>query len=350
MIDFVRAKISDLATHYVGNFGLGEDMTLTEKPYEFKDAIVKEVFFNYLFKGFDNDVFYQFRKKEVSIYDVHQSCENIFKDKNKLFEESINIANHLYRQSVHSKIKGGEVYITYVQDVIVNGELTDAIGIFKSESKETYIKVDLNHQIIDIETDLGISPDSLDKGVVIFNLDSENGYKALMVDNSSKIAEASTYWSSDFLGMEIKKTSYYFTHNTINQCVDFCETILTEENNVKEIYKDTILTNSVKFFDNNVDYVQEEFEGTVLNGVPELIESYRVHKKDYFNTYGVPEISNFTISKTAVKKSKKLTKTKIKLDKNFEILIKSRHDLIEKGYDDEKAMGFYKVYFLNESK
>jgi len=65
MIDFVRAKISDLATHYVGNFGLGEDITLTEKKYEFKDEVVKEVFFNYLFQGFDNDVFYQFRKKEV---------------------------------------------------------------------------------------------------------------------------------------------------------------------------------------------------------------------------------------------------------------------------------------------
>jgi len=32
------------------------------------------------------------------------------------------------------------------------------------------------------------------------------------------------------------------------------------------------------------------------------------------------------------------------------LLIKSRHDLVEKGYDDDKAMGFYKVYFLTESK
>jgi hypothetical protein len=43
-------------------------------------------------------------------------------------------------------------------------------------------------------------------------------------------------------------------------------------------------------------------------------------------------------------------KTNITLDENFEITIINRHDLIEKGYDDDKGMGFYKVFFVNEGQ
>ena len=38
----------------------------------------------------------------------------------------------------------------------------------------------------------------------------------------------------------------------------------------------------------------------------------------------------------------------LKLDKNFHIYIHGDKKLIEKGFDDGKAMSFYKVYFKEE--
>jgi hypothetical protein len=349
MIDFSRAEMSDIATHYVGNFGLGEDMELTEKPYHFKDAVVREIFFNFLLSGFKNDIFYHFRRKsDLLIYDVKDSVDKIFEDREKLFEASVEIAHHLYRQSIHNKIRGGEMYVVYLKDMIVNGELCDAVGIFKSESKETYIKVDFNNHMIDIETDLGMSPNKLDKGVLIFNTDKNNGYTAVMVDNSNKIAEASTYWSKDFLDMQLKDSPYLNTSNYIDQCVSFCEEVLTEENGVEKKNKMMILNNSIKYFDNNDIYNKEGFEAQVLNNQKDLVTSFREHQDKFSETYGTNKADEFTISKTAVKKNSRFMKGSIKLDENFEITIKARHDFLEKGYDDERGMGFYKVYFVNE--
>lgn len=349
MIDFSRAEMSDLTSHYVGNFGLGEDLVLTGKPHHFKDAIVREVFFNFLLSGFKNDIFYHFRRKsDLLIYDVKDSVEKIFKNKNNLFEASVEIAHHLYRQTVNSKIRGGEMYVVYLKDMVMDGELCDAVGIFKSESRETYLKVDIHNGTIDIETDLGVNPSKLDKGVLIFNLDQERGYKAVMVDNSNKISEASTYWSKDFLDMELKESPYLFTSNYISQCIGFCEEVLTEENNVDKKDKMMILNNSVKYFDDNVDFKQDEFNEVVLKNQPELVTSFVEHQNNYNKTYDIKKMDNFTISKTAVKKNAKFLKSGIKLDDNFDITIKGRHDLIESGYDDEKGMGFYKIYFIHE--
>ena len=56
----------------------------------------------------------------------------------------------------------------------------------------------------------------------------------------------------------------------------------------------------------------------------------------------------FKFSENAVKKGKKIFRRVIKLDKNFHVYIHSRHDFVEKGYDEEKGMKYYKLYYLNE--
>ena len=38
----------------------------------------------------------------------------------------------------------------------------------------------------------------------------------------------------------------------------------------------------------------------------------------------------------------------LKLDKNFHIYIHGNKDLIEKGFDDNKSLNYYKVYFREE--
>jgi hypothetical protein len=42
-------------------------------------------------------------------------------------------------------------------------------------------------------------------------------------------------------------------------------------------------------------------------------------------------------------------KSVLKLDKNFHIYVHGNRQLIERGYDDEKGMNYYKVFFNNEA-
>ena len=54
---------------------------------------------------------------------------------------------------------------------------------------------------------------------------------------------------------------------------------------------------------------------------------------------------SFTISTDAAKQAKKVFKSVIKLDKNFHLYIHGGRDRVEKGYDDDRGLNYYKLYF-----
>ena len=62
-----------------------------------------------------------------------------------------------------------------------------------------------------------------------------------------------------------------------------------------------------------------------------------------------PIPDSFDISGAAVKKQARTYKSVLKLDKNFHIYIHGNKDVIEKGFDENKAMNYYKVYFKEEA-
>jgi len=93
---------------------------------------------------------------------VYLYVSKIFKNKDLLYEQSINLAKHLYEQSTHPKIKGGEFYTVYFKDCILGGETLDAIGLFKSENKDTFLKVIRQNGNFNLESQKGINIKKLD--------------------------------------------------------------------------------------------------------------------------------------------------------------------------------------------
>jgi len=91
----------------------------------------------------------------------------------------------------------------------------------------------------------------------------------------------------------------------------------------------------------------DEFAGEVI-GNPEAIESFKNFKSQYEQEFDSPIANSFEISDNAVKKQARVYKSVLKLDKNFHIYIHGDKELIEKGFDDAKAMNYYKVYFKEE--
>ena len=48
MIDFTRSELTHFVIHYVGNKGLGEDLTLSDKTIQIKDDFLKDTVMRYL--------------------------------------------------------------------------------------------------------------------------------------------------------------------------------------------------------------------------------------------------------------------------------------------------------------
>lgn len=346
MFDFKEAVLEKIVVHKVGNKIQDEDIVISEGQLSVDDE-VKELLMTYFLSNFKQPEFYQFtHSSDVNLNELYTFSGYMFDPDKNFYDQSVFIAKHLYEISDHPNIKGGELYITYIKDCIVDDELVDAIGIFKSESKETYLKVYQNDREFTVDQDSGVNIKKLDKGCLIFNTEKDFGYKIAIIDKTNK--DEAKYWKESFLNVEPKSDDFYQTNRYMDLCKTFVKEVFNKENEVEKIDQIELLNRSVEFFKKEEDFQEESFKESVIEN-PEVIDAFDEFKEKYQAENCVDLSSSFSISENAVKKQQKSFKSILKLDKNFHIYIHGRRDLIEKGYDDDKGMSYYKVFYEKEA-
>ncbi|EHQ30721.1 nucleoid-associated protein [Mucilaginibacter paludis] len=350
MVTSFEASLSQLSVHRVGNKLLDEFYVLSDNPVEITDELLNKLLMQYFLSPFEkvNEVYRFIHSSDLNLNDVFHFSESIFKNPANFHEVSQQITKYLFDITNHPKIKSGELYVAYLKNVQLEGELLDAIGIFKSENKETYLKVYPAKGGFNLEYEEdGINIHKLDKGCLIFNSEKEEGYKVLVIDQTNRNNEA-VYWKDDFLKLKIRNDSYNQTSNTLSIYKNFVTQKIDEEFELTKADKIDLLNKSMKYFKEKETFDMDEFAGEVL-GNEQAIESFKTYKQQYEQDYETEIASTFDISDAAVKKQGRVYKTVLKLDRNFHIYIHGDKELIEKGFDDDKAMNYYKVYFKEES-
>ena len=351
MITFFEAALDKISVHHVGNRSQSEMYALSEQPLILKDELISSLLRQYFLSPFEktNEVYHLIHSSgDLALNEIHHFATQIFEDENSFHETSEQIAKYLYEVADHPKIKPGELYIAYFKQLQIEGELLDAVGIFKSENKETYLKVypDKGGFNLDYEEN-AININKLDKGCLIFNTAKEIGYKVVVIDNNSRGPEAAVYWKDSFLQLKIRNDSYNQTSNALGVYKNFVTNKIDEDFEMTKTDKIDLLNRSMKYFKEKETFDMDEFAGEVI-GNEKAIESFKNFKNQYETEFDTPIADTFEIAANAVKKQARVYKSVLKLDKNFHIYIHGDKDLIEKGFDDGKAMNYYKVYFKEE--
>ena len=344
MIEYRRAGIKDLSVHFCGNKGNGEELKISAKGYTFKDDRLKDLLLGYFISPFRSGIYFNLKKKSKGLFEL---IDSVFTDRSKLHQVSAQIATNLFDQSLHPNIKGGELYVAYIEDMVVDGEMCDAIGIFKSENKETFLKVFESGEEFEIESENGINLHKLDKGALVFQTEKDNGYKVSIVDNNSRSPEIATYWQQDFLNLEPRKDSFHQTQVFIDAARGFCEEVLTEENNVPRAQQFMMMNKSLSFLKDRDKFSMKEFSEQVMPQT-EVFNEFNTYRKSYCEKNNLNDIEDFEVSQYAFSKNKKYLRGVIKLDKNFHIYVHGKHDFIERGFDEERGKKYYKLYFDSE--
>jgi len=351
MIESLNAKIDNIVVHQIGCKAEGGQVYLSKAPLAISaDDDMTEVLKLYFFKPFQTDAYFNMTHPDgVENNMLYNHVSTIFDDPQSFYEQSILIAESLYEASNHPKIRGGELYVVHFTDCVVDGNVCDAVGIFKSESKETFLRVYLSaDDNIQLDTEKGISIRRLDKGCIIFNIEREDGYRACAVDNINKGTEAH-FWMDDFLGLTPRQDSFFYTDNYMKMCKGFVNDVFNDENHVPRTEQVDMMNRTVDFFQKNPQFSHSEFAQNVMEE-PDIISAFNDYKQRYEEQQmpaPIPEL--FEISKDAVKGEKKNFKSVIKLDKNFHVYVHGSRYYMEKGYDEEKDLNFYKLYFKMES-
>ena len=339
-----NVSLYNLVLHIVGNKSANDGLCLSKTTLILNDN-VKGLLVDYFLPPFISDEYYQLYHDSGIDYNVVYGAANaIFDNSEDLFEQSVNLAKHLYEQSTHPKIKGGEFYTVYFKDCLLDGDTVDAIGLFKSENKDTFLKVLREGGNFNLESEQGINIKKLDKGCLIFNKDRENGYVVAVVDNTNKGIDAQ-YWIDDFLHVRQRKDEYANTENIMAMAKQFITKELPKEFEVPKADQIDLLNRSLQFFKEKDSFDIEEFSNEVIEQ-PEVIESFKSYKKNYEEEHAMEIDDSFAISPHAFKKQQRSYKRIIRLDKKIQIIIDGNRDHIEQG-EDEKGK-YYKVYYSTE--
>lgn len=308
------------------------------------DEDLSNLLVKYFFKPFKAEERYRFTHESSLEYNsIYQLAKQIFDNPSDLFNHSLDVAKLLEANSQNQNIKNGDIFITYFEDCVIEDEVTDAIGIFKVENKETYIKVMGNADVFDIRSEEGISINKLDKGVIIYNTDPDNGYQAMVVDKTNKSGNAQ-YWQDDFLGVEPFNDEYFQTQNVINNLQEFAQEAFAGQTKTEKI---AFVNESIDYMKANDHFDQQEYQENILQS-PELIEHFENFQEKKIEEDPERNVPNFDISDPAIKNTKRFIKSVIKLDKNFHLYVHGNRKNIERGFDEERKQNFYTLYFENE--
>lgn len=353
MINLFNTHIETLSIHRVGNKSRNEAIFLSAEPYNLNDEIaplLKEYFFK------------PFREKEESYYqfahDVDLEFNEMYNFANEIFnspsadnvqEVAKKITRHLYEQSNHPHIKNGEVYVTYLTNLSIDNNVVDAIGIFKSELKTDFLQLQEKDSNLEMLLLQGINLNKLDKGCIIFNYKKEEGYKILTIDSNKYDAR---YWLEHFLNVDIFQDEAFMTKKYLKFCQDFAkDVVLPAEDKKEEVM---FMNRSVNYFAKNDEFEETNFLNEVIDN-PDLAAEFKNYKVDKGEKYSIEDTTSFPIANNAVSDARKKLKNVINLDTNIQIKLDfinpdSADKFVEKGWDEEKQMYYYLVYFNKEQK
>jgi len=346
MIHSEETSIKSIALHRVGNKSADEPMSLSTQSLELSEEL-SDLLLHFFISPFKEPEFYQFHHdSNLKLNEVYGYISDIFNQNDVLFDASVKLAKHLYNKSIHPNIKSGEFYTVYFKDCILDGEVLDAVGLFKSESKETFLKVYPKGEDFEIQSETGINLNKLDKACLVFNAEKEDGYEVVALDNLNKTSDA-RYWFDDFLSVRQREDKFFHTERTMALCKNFVTQHLPKEFEVDKADQADLLNKSMEYFKENTNCDMSIFADEVMQQ-PEVIESFKHYRQDFQLQNDLELADTFEISRQAVKKKARFFKSVIKLDKNFHIYIHGKREYVKKGFDRENGLNYYQLYYEKE--
>jgi len=351
MINLFNTHIESLSIHRVGNKNRNESVFISDLPYNLNDEIVP-LLKEYFFKSFreKEENYYQFAHEvDLEYNEMFTFASEIFTNPTDIHQVSKKITNHLFEQSNHPHIKNGEIYVAYLSNLSIDNNVVDAIGVFKSEIMSDFMQFEEKGKSLEMVLQQGINLNKLDKGCLIFNHKKEEGYKILTVDSNRYDTR---YWLEHFLSVDAFQDENFITKKYLKFCQGFAKDVVFPAEDKKE--EVMFMNRSVNYFAKNDQFEESNFLNEVLDN-PDLIPEFKNYKVDKGEKYSIEDVTSFAIANAAVSDARRSIKNVINLDTNIQIKLdfinpESAEKFVEKGWDEEKQMYYYLVYFNKEQK
>jgi hypothetical protein len=193
-MDISQAKIQYFVTHFVGNKLREEGLLLSSNPSKTEGAVASIILKRYLGGLKSTDIYNFFHESDIKLNEIRVFAADAFENEQGFMAASIKIAKHLYSKSTHPSVPGGDLFIALFTNILLNNVTTNALGIFKAESKEDFLSIYKENDSFNLRGNVGIDPRDLQKAAII--LGGENTIFAFERNSPT------SYWLQEFLKVE----------------------------------------------------------------------------------------------------------------------------------------------------
>ncbi len=233
MIDTSQAIITSISVHGIGNRSNEGTLKLSDQSLHVESDLLHSLLLSYFTASFRLPEYYCFAIDPLKEPNpVHDTVRSIFNDQSSLHANSIVLAEQLYQITQHPNIKSGELYTVYFTGLGIKDKTYNALGIFKSETKEKYLRLSERKKSFQVSAEEGININKLDKGCIILDDNADEGYRILVVDTSNR--SDAHFWKDDFLGLTPLLDAFHQTHNFMNLTRQYVGDQLDEEFSVSK--------------------------------------------------------------------------------------------------------------------
>ena len=342
MIQIEEAIISKLIYHRINLEG--DNSSLSDTLYDFQDDEEEDVLKKIFLKPFVSNVTtFEFKHDiDIELNPLYKLAQSILED-DDFIANSKYICQHLKSVSKHPNIKDGDLFIMKFDNIQLNENVYEGLGIYKIENKESFIETSAyNKSEAGLSFKKGIGTKRLDKACLI--LFTEKPFTIFVIDNANIETD---YWQNEFIKLALKKDNVNHTSQFLTITKKFLTKQMPTEFEVSKADQIDLLNRSVEYFKTHDNFEKQEFEKNVFQD-QSVIKAFQNFDNSYRQENALEIADDFSISPQAVKKQAKIFKSVLKLDKNFHIYIHGNRDMIEQGIEQD-GRKFYKIYFDKEA-
>lgn len=309
MIDISSTYIKELIVHQVGNKLRDEGFLLSKNVTELTETLDNSLLKHYLVPLIRQGSEYNFyHESDIQLNTVFYFSKKIFSNNSNFVNKSQDIAKHLYSSSTHPNIGGGEFIIILFEDIRVEGEKKQGLGLFRIEGKNNYLDVKNNNGSLCVIEKMGISLDKIQKGAIIIS----ETQKVYIIDSMSKKTK---YWLDIFLKVVPSKTP----KNQAKAVGDFIKAVSDSITPPKEI---------IEFSKQIQDHLLED--SISFNEIKALSSNYINDNEMVGIIAGINSKSGFQLENDSTIESKQLAKltkeiiSKIRIAKGINLVISDK--------------------------
>ncbi|MEP4076577.1 nucleoid-associated protein [Haloferula sp.] len=348
-LGFEDARIAGLVLAKVGNPSRDEALQTSKQVLQVEEedqGMLSSIFLRpFKSLGMQGHRFHHHTSLEK--HELNECAAEVLGDPAALLERGCEIAKRLYSKSSHPNIKSGDLCISLIDGIEIEGEKRKAICILKSESVTPFLSISAKDGDLQLSTEQGINPEKIDKGCLILDHFEGKGYYVLTFDRAGS---ESRFWVRDFLSVVPIADPTLMTKKVAEMAMTAVSSDGAEADDDSPPWEvNAPAKEALSYFDGKKKFSLQEFEEQALR-TPEAKAKFAAERKRVEEEEGVKVADAFDISKRDVAKAKKGMKSMMKLDTGVEIKLKPKvvdkpDTVLEKGYDSEKGMKFIKVFY-----